>query len=307
MPASPSGLTPESTPPSSQTPAGSNAFPSRAAIFSLVAPVAAGVLGLITGHLRTDVSATGADLPGVLIAISGVLLVVGFLAAILGLALGKRPGQKGPFGVAISGLALNVIILLAIILPAVSAISKVKTEKRLSLAAGNAYLQKLQQASNEYSIHLKALKDAQVLDMKGVDQKGQLETRKTLVRQFLAANDQLKGVLANAETLYKEELVRVKLPQAAADAQLAKYRQGAPANEQAMKIRDAETRIGNSLLGALDLLDTNWGKWSYNTNQNRVTFSEQDSEKQFHQLMAALDSASQEQAQLLNQLVNARR
>ena len=310
MPASPSGVTPDSEPASQQTVApvaSRNTFAPKAAIFSLAAPVAAGLLGLVTAHLRTNVSATGADWPGVIITVSGLLLLVGLIAAIFGLTLGRRPGQKATFGLAVAGLLLNFIILLGIVLPAVSGLNKVKTDKRLSLVAGNSYLQKLQQASNDYYTHLKSLKDAQVLDMKGVNQKEELEARKTLVRQFIAANEQLKSLFANAETLYKQELARVNLSQPAMDVQLAKYRRGAAANEQAMKIRDADTRIGNSLLDALNFLDENWGKWNYSSDQKRVVFSDQQADGRFHQLLAALDSAAQEQAQLNEQLVSAQR
>jgi hypothetical protein len=276
-------------------------------VFSLVAPFAAALLGLLVTQLRSSVSATGADWPGIIIAASGVLIFSGVIAAILALVVTRRAGYKGVFGLALAGLVLNVFVATVVGLPVVSSVNKIKKEKRLSLVAGNAYLQKVQQVSNEYSTHTKALRDAQVLDMKGVEQKEQLEPRKNLVRQFLAANDQLKDLLAHGENLYQQELQRVDLPQSVRDAQLLKYRQGAGANEQAIKIREADGRIGQSLLGALNLLDDNWGKWKYDPLQKRVIFSEPQTDKNFQQLLAQFDGAAKEVAQLQDQLVSAPR
>ena len=307
MPVSPSGLTPASESPPPASVGITDSFAPRVAIFSLVVPVVAGVLGLLSTHLRTSISATGADWPGVMIAISGLLVLAGVVASILALVLAQRPGQKGMLGLALAGLLLNFGIAMAVDLPNVSVINKAKTEKLLSLVAGNDYLQKLQQASNDYYTHMKSLRDAQVLDMKGVEQREQLEPRKTLVRQFLAANDQLRNLFANAESLYAQELVKVNLSQAATASQMMKYRQGAGANEQAMKIRDADQRIGDSLLSALNLLDESWGNWKYDAGQKRVVFSEGETEKKFLKLTGQFDAAAQELAKLQDQLVSAQR
>jgi len=309
-PASPAQIAPVSEPQSSSATTaatGAGSFAPQLAFVALIAPTLAAALALMATNLRSHVHPTGLDWPSSLITTSCLLIVAGFITALFGVVLANRLGLKKIFGLSITGLALNFLVV-AFVVPVVFSVIKTKNENFQASVAGKAYLDKLRRASNDYEIHSKALWDARVMDITGVTAKEQLEPRKTLVRQFIAANDQFKAIYGNAENLYKDELANVDLPPAAREVLLANFRsRGGGNNEQVMKIRDADSRIGESFLGALDLPDQNWGKWTNSPEQHRIVFSEAEADKRFRQLMANLDLAVQQETQVNQQLANKRR
>ena len=67
-------------------------------------------------------------------------------------------------------------------------------------------------------------------------------------------------------------------------------------------MREADQRLGNSLLGALDFLDEIWGQWNYDKVYERVQFSPPGALKKYNDIMEAIEAASKEQTELQEQL-----
>ncbi|HEX4644347.1 MAG TPA: hypothetical protein VH598_01935, partial [Verrucomicrobiae bacterium] len=135
----------------------------------------------------------------------------------------------------------------------------------------SAFAQKIEVPLKGYADAAKNLHGATVLNMEGVDKLEQLESRKQTVRDFLAANDQLLGFIQNSEKIFKQELDRINLPADQAQQALEGFRKGiAPKNAVSVKIRGEDKRAGKDMLAVLDLLQSNWGKWKYNSGKKLV-------------------------------------
>jgi hypothetical protein len=171
--------------------------------------------------------------------------------------------------------------------------------------AGSAFVAKMQILQTNYATAARALKSPAVLDMKSVEQREQLLPKKEAVTKFMEANEKLVAFFTGAENILREELARVKVPRAAADAALKGYRQTAEErNFLVVKIRMTDQRIGAAMLGMLDLLDTSWGKWNYNPEKKKVIFQDTAVLAKYNGYYNDMNSAATEQAQLQGELVN---
>jgi hypothetical protein len=69
----------------------------------------------------------------------------------------------------------------------------------------------------------------------------------------------------------------------------------------AIRMREADERIGNALLGALGFLDEIWGQWNYNKEYDQVQFSPPGALKKYNDLLEIIEAASKEQKELQEQ------
>ena len=184
------------------------------------------------------------------------------------------------------------------------------SQESSALARGEATLvqqaasdcrQRIQEAAQEHAANAKRMQEANVLAMKEVTQREQLQAKRELVRRFLASNEALKNLLANEESAFSEALAKLNVPQ----ARIARESRGFQSSirDKALIIRKRETdqRIGNSLLGALDLLDELWGQWNYNKEYDQVQFSPPGALMKYNDFLAAIEAASREQKEAQQQ------
>jgi hypothetical protein len=171
--------------------------------------------------------------------------------------------------------------------------------------AGSGYMGRLQKILNDYTAAAQTIRSPSMLSMNGVGQREQLAARKEAVNKFLAANEKLMSFFTKAETIFREELARAKVPPALLDATLKGYRGTADErNFLQVQIRMTDQRIGNAMLGMLDLLDSNWGNWKYNPEKENVTFQDTSAIGKYNDYVKDMNDASKEQAQLQSKLVN---
>ena len=145
------------------------------------------------------------------------------------------------------------------------------------------------------------MQEAKVLDMGEVTQREQLETKREVVRKFLASNEALKSLLANEESVFREELVKLNVPPARIKSELNTFQSGIRGKAVSMRMRETDQRIGESLLGALDFLDGIWGQWNYNKEYSQVQFSPPGALRKYTEFMEAIEAASREQKELQGQ------
>jgi hypothetical protein len=82
------------------------------------------------------------------------------------------------------------------------------------------------------------------------------------------------------------------------------YHRGAAAQtEVAVKIRDQDVIIGNSMLAAYDILEANWGKWKWNVEQRTVVFDDHVVWKKYIACLDAIEAADSEETRLQKQLL----
>ena len=177
-----------------------------------------------------------------------------------------------------------------------------KAEATLIQQAANSCRQRIQEAARDHAANARQLQEAKVLDMEEVKQREQLETKRAVVRKFLASNETFKSLLVNEEAVFKEELAKLNMSQARIDSAVKAYQSGIRGKALTIQMRDADQRIGGSLLSALDFLDEIWGQWNYNKEYGQVQFSPPGALKRYNDFMDAVEAASKEQQELQEQL-----
>lgn len=179
--------------------------------------------------------------------------------------------------------------------------AQAKGEDTLVQQAVSSYQQRFQEAVREHAANAKRMQEANVLVMKEVTQREQLEPKREVVRKFLASNEALKSLLVNEEAVFKEELAKLNLLQARIGSEVKAFQSGIRGKAAAVRMREADQRIGNSLLGALDFLDEIWGRWNYNKEFDQVQFSPPGALMKYNNFLEAMDLASREQKELQEQ------
>ena len=174
-------------------------------------------------------------------------------------------------------------------------------DTRVQQAASNCR-QRIQEAAREHAANAKRVQETKVLDMKEVTKREQVETKREVVRKFLASNEALRTLLVNEEAILAEELERLNVPQAGIKSAVRGFQSSIPGKAVAIRMRGTDQRIGDSVLGALDFLDEIWGQWNYNKEYEQVQFSPPGALKKYTEFMEAIDAASREQNELQEQL-----
>jgi hypothetical protein len=178
---------------------------------------------------------------------------------------------------------------------------RAKGEDALVQQAASSYQQRIQQAAGEHAANAKRMQDAKVLDMGEVTQQAQLETKREVVRKFLASNEALQSLLMNEEAAFKQELVNLNVPAARIKSELKVFQSGIRGKSASIRMREMDQRIGDSLLGALDFLDGIWGQWNYSKEYSQVQFSPPGALSKYNEFMEAIEAASKEQKELEQQ------
>ena len=184
---------------------------------------------------------------------------------------------------------------------ALQASARSKSEDSLVQQAASSCRQRIQEAAREHAADTKRVQEASVLDMKEVTQREQLETKRAVVRSFQASNVTLKSLLVNEEAVFAEAMAKLDVPPARMQAESKSFQSVIPNKAAAIRMREAEERIGNALLGALGLLDEIWGQWSYNQDYGQVQFSPPGALKRYNDLQGIIEAASREQKALQEQ------
>lgn len=175
----------------------------------------------------------------------------------------------------------------------------------LAAKAGSAYIAKMQGLVANYTAAAQAIKSPPALNMSGVQRREDLAAKKELVNKFMDANEKLMAFFTKAEDVFRNELVRVKLPAAEIETELKGYRRTATdRNFLILKIRMTDQRIGTAMLGMLDTLDTSWGNWKYSPKKKNVIFQDTAAVAKYNEYFRNMNAAAKEQAELQAELLN---
>lgn len=173
----------------------------------------------------------------------------------------------------------------------------------ITLRATSSYVAELQSNRSSYDQALRELTSAKVLAVTNLLQRDQIQGRKAVVEKFLEANQKLKTFVAQGNSELQKILVdsgvSSDVVQSAAAGFDKKFMPQAPF---LTKIRDTDERMGQAMLGILDLLDTRWGRWRYDRSTRKVRFDDQAALQSYNGFMASIRQARTEQAEAQNGL-----
>ncbi len=165
-----------------------------------------------------------------------------------------------------------------------------------------AYLSKMQMQAREYEAALGRLISAEVLSF-NLQDRSTLEAHRKLVREFAAANDQLTDTVRHAEELARTELKAAKVSARMLEATMTGFNKGREQRQLQLRIRDHDRTLGEAGLGALDLLDKNWGRWSHDKTSGQLRFEDDAALASFNTFITTIQTAAAEQTQVQQELV----
>jgi|GEM_PF-2867587 len=168
----------------------------------------------------------------------------------------------------------------------------------------SAFLGRMETAGKEYQAAADTMTGARILNLGTLTDKGQINGRRDIVQKFMGANTRLESVVSHAETDLQAALVKEHVPQDKIDDAMAGFRSKASAQYSLLlKIRADDRQMGQAMLDTLDLLESNWGKWTYDTGADTVTFDDTTARTSYQQLMATIEAASKDQIATQGKLV----
>lgn len=173
----------------------------------------------------------------------------------------------------------------------------------LAYKATQAYLLRIQAVQGAYQTALSNLTAAHVLSTSNLVSRETLQERRELVQNFLKCNTNLKNFTAANEDNFQAEMARLNVSQATINEALEGFHKTAgPRQPVLLVMREQDDEMGRGMLAVLDLLDANWGRWSYDQNTRHVRFENPDAVAQYNADMKEISDAAKEQAISKNQL-----
>jgi hypothetical protein len=169
--------------------------------------------------------------------------------------------------------------------------------------ATRTWLAAFQAKGAAYNQLLKEIEIETLLNLRGVD-RGTLGIRRKNVERMLAGNAELSQTIRDAEQDFESELVKLNVSPKMRSEVLIGYRTGARRkHELLLKVRATDQTLGEASLQLFDLMDREWGKWTYDDDADLVRFESNESVETYKELMNRIQQASQEQLDVQRALV----
>jgi hypothetical protein len=178
-------------------------------------------------------------------------------------------------------------------------------EDALVMQTMSAYFKHTQSGLKKYEAAVARLREAEVLNPERLTEQAQIEPRREIVRAFLEANQQLTDSITDTNRTFATELAKAKVSPAKVEAFMQDFRaKTAPRDALTLQIRNCDRRIGEAMIGILDLFDNHWGKWRYSPALNQVLLPDDSLRRTYNRLHKELDTAGKDQVRLQSDLVN---
>jgi hypothetical protein len=270
--------------------------------------------------------------PILMYAVIGITTLVfagGLALGIAGLRRMREEGRRGILTLALSGAALNGVLLGLMLLltgyliydaqrkaRAMENAAELEARELTARVGGGAALEKalaanasqnfaaaLRQLQGRYDDAWAALTNPPVLEMAAVQSRAELQAREEKVRRLIQAAKNLGQFAENTRDIYEQELQRHKLPPASREAELRQFMaEIAPVNPSIIALRRAEVREGESLLRVVRLFEQNWGRWEYRPATGDILFKKPELEDAYNVAHQEFDEVSRQAQSLKRQL-----
>lgn len=153
--------------------------------------------------------------------------------------------------------------------------------------------------AKSFQAALKPLVDTNIFTSASVNSREELQERRKLVEAFIASAREYKEFQTGIEKMYREELQRQGVKPASMDHAVAGFRRGiGTQNSLIIGMREADVQMGAAMLAFIDLLDSRWGKWSYEKKEGTVTFESDADLAVYQKALDDYDAAAKRQVAL---------
>ena len=178
-------------------------------------------------------------------------------------------------------------------------------DNALILQAMSRHVALMRSAMKGYYDAAAKLRTGHVLVASNLTDKAQIIPRRELVQDFMVANDNLLFTITNSETYVRAALESQKIPPQKIPALMAAFEvKFAPRRDLDVQIRECDVHMGQSMLAILDVLETDWGNWHFDTKKNKIYFNDSSSRAAYQESLEVIKFAGSEQVSLQGKLVN---
>lgn len=182
---------------------------------------------------------------------------------------------------------------------------KLSGHHKVIMEASAAYAEALQREMKKYNAAVTAFQAAEVLNAGAIENQAQIAEKRTVVENFMAANASLTVFMKQSGQVYEKELRQRKLPEATLQEVLRGFNRSAGLRQPLlMEIRTCDERLGKAALGALDLLDKQYGKWRYVAATEQINFTDDAAIDQYNGFMKEINQAAEDQAAAQEKLLS---
>jgi len=265
-------------------------------------------------------------------AVIGITVLVfagGLVLGIAALRRMKEEGRRGILALALSGVALNGVLLgLTLLLTgyliydaqrkaaAMENAAELEARELTVRVGGGAALDKalaagasqnfsaaLRQLQGRYDLAWAALTNPPVLEMAAVKSRAELQAREEKVRRLIQAAKDLGQFAENTRDIYDRELQRHKFSPGAREAELQQFMADiAPVNPSIIALRRAEVHEAEALLRVVRLFEENWGRWEYRPATGDILFKKPGLADDYNVAHEEFDEVSRQAQNLKRQL-----
>jgi hypothetical protein len=165
-------------------------------------------------------------------------------------------------------------------------------EEALVKQGSEAYTLRAQAVQKAYLQALSNLTAAQVLGTSNVVSREILQQRREVVQNFLKFNANFRNFMEGGEDNFRAELVRLNISPSIIDEAVTEFhKSSSPQLPLFTDIRAQNDRMGRGMLAVLDLLDINWGHWSYDESTGHIRFENGELVEQYNTDLKGINEA----------------
>jgi len=185
-----------------------------------------------------------------------------------------------------------------------SASQTLSGDDALVAKAMSEYLGTMETTAKKYEAAVDDLRATKVLSLETLSDKSQIAGRRQMVQHFLDVNQEFENVVSNSPAIVRADLNALNVSPFKADDALRGFEaKSTPRTPLVLKIRECDDRMGQAMLGILDLLEQNWGKRNYDPVLNQVQFDDPAAQISYRKFLNAIQFAQREQILVQGQLV----
>lgn len=303
----------------------------RWALWSILAPLIAVAIALGT-------SAAAKSLPPIVLIVVSLanigLIIIGFIAGIIGLCGMREHGTRGLLAKSIVGLVISGLLLICciaaiakgfnkgLLLNSAAQNSQADAGRRDNSENGNDSVAgptlddnalaaqafkdvEANEHSAEQNFHdaLNELKAARVFFPSNLTSQANIISGRQVVQKFVKANADMKYTITNADAFLRADMARLKVSPEKIQSEMATFDSAYMAGRDLnVQIRDCTDRSGEAMLANLDLLNTEWGRWHVDRYSQRLEFNYNGDQRAYDKSIETIQANSREITTLQKQI-----
>ncbi|MHC4442470.1 MAG: hypothetical protein ACYTBZ_20500 [Planctomycetota bacterium] len=177
------------------------------------------------------------------------------------------------------------------------AASESSGEQALIASAGAAAIRSTKPSVMNFSQLTNQLQTAGGINPTTLTSKQAVTDRLAIAKSLLEANRKLTDAVTNMPKVYRDELVRTHISAKRADELTRHFDSGAQIPLQ-KQLRSEATNSTKAVIGILQLLETQWGKWQFDHDSKQILFDFGEDVEQYQQLYKALAEAEKKHGEI---------